>query len=209
MFAWVCPRWVTAQAEGGSLTVGSGFGPIARVFWKLPYSIARVWGQRRGRACPHATCLLPFSFPVGPELAVPGKQGSRECFHSGRTGPEERGGELGLHPEPCLQKLWGKRGACRSRWAFGNVCLPRETLTSKLRASVGRPGEGVRAEGLLLKGCWPGGKFLQRGWGLWFLILAPVSLVCVVPDWGGADRAGGSRWGGLGLRSVQQGAGEK
>lgn len=37
------------------------------------------WGQRQGRACPHATCLLPFSFPVASELAVAGKQGSREA----------------------------------------------------------------------------------------------------------------------------------
>lgn len=90
-------------------------------------------GVASGETHPHVTSSLPFSFPVGPELAVPGKQ--KQDFSPGGLG---RGGwEHGMHAGPCLQTLQENAG-CLGQEGFLEIFSSSESIsTSKLKAFDG------------------------------------------------------------------------
>lgn len=132
MFAWVCPRWVTAQAEGA-------LGPLALALdlqlgcsGSFPTASPGAWGgmgAASGESLP--SCNLPLALFIPSSLRAgggweAGKQGSREGIHPGRTGPEERGGELGQHAGPCLQMLRGGKHGGVSLWTGFWKCLPSQ-----------------------------------------------------------------------------------
>lgn len=131
----------------------------AGVVWELPYSMPRAWGRLGFRGGhPHVSSPLPFSFPVGPELAVPGKQ--KQDFSPGGLG---RGGwEHGMHAGLCLQTLQENAG-CSGQEGFLEIFSSSESIsTSKLKAFDGwqasfcgrlpaGPGKGVGAKVTVLR----------------------------------------------------------
>lgn len=150
--------WGVCVAEGALPAIGTLGRPLqesaAGVIWELPYSMPRAWGRLGFRGGhPHVTSPLPFSFPGGPELAVPGKQ--KQGFRPGGLG---RGGwEHGMRAGPCLQTLQENAG-CSGQEGFLEIFSSSESIsTSKLKAFDGwqasfcgrlpaGPGKGVGAK---------------------------------------------------------------
>lgn len=76
------------------------------MLWELPYSIARGLGQgSAGESLPSCYLFLAFFIPSDP---IPGgaRETEKQDCNPGRTGMEERAGELSIHAGLCLQTLW-------------------------------------------------------------------------------------------------------
>lgn len=130
--------WGVWVAEGALPAIGTLGRPLqeSTAGWSGSFPIAcpgHGAGLASGETHPHVTSSLLFSFPVGPELAVPGKQ--KQDFSPGGLG---RGGwEHGMHAGPCLQTLQENAG-CLGQEGFLEIFSSSESIsTSKLKAFDG------------------------------------------------------------------------